>query len=147
MTIFSSDKPTEYKRGMTSGPSDIPAIQPGVGQDRTQIYTRFTKPTGATELFYSAESWVKIRLTLETAGPVAVGTANNLSPVLSGRGILLLVDEEMPFVIAKGNRIFVVADTVDRFKVIIEPIPWLAQLVLDVGSLAGRLHTILGRRQ
>lgn len=144
---FTKDAPTEYKRGMTTGPSDVPAIRPGVGQDRTQIYTYFTIPDGETHLVYSAESWVRIRLTLETGGPVSMGTQQSISPVLSGRGILLLVNDEIDFVIANGNRVYMVADTVDRVKFIVEPIPWLQQLILDVGALTGRLaQSIRGRR-
>ncbi len=131
---------TKMNRGTPSGPSNVAG---GGGQARTQIYTRFTKANGVTELLYSPENWIRIRLTLETAGPVAVGTSNNLSPVLTGRGILLLVNEEIDFVIAKGDKVYIVADTINRVKVIIEPIPWLQQLTFDVSTMAGKIGNII----
>lgn len=94
----------------------------------TQIYTYFTRATGDTSLLYSADRWVKIKLTLETAGPVAIGTAATLEPVLSGRGRLLDTDEEYETYLPKGARIHIISETVNRVAVTIEPVPWLEQI-------------------
>jgi hypothetical protein len=88
----------------------------------TEIYTYFTQ-IGESRLLYSANFWCTIKLTLETAGPVAAGTRENLVPVLSGKGVLLTTDEDEEWVLAKGDRIFITAESVNRVKVIIEPLP------------------------
>lgn len=97
-------------------------------QANTLIYTLFTK-AGETRLVYSATTWVKIRLMLETAGPVAVGTRQQIGPTLSGKGILLPVNQEIDFVLAKGDRLFMVAEAINRVKFICEMIPWQEQIL------------------
>lgn len=103
-------------------------------QGRTEVSTFFTKGTG-DQLLYQAEGWVRLRLMLETAGPVAVGSRDQVSPPLSGKGILLPVNVEITFPVTKGNRIFIASTSVNRVRFIIEPIPWMEQLVTMVGSL------------
>ena len=44
----------------------------------TEISTYFTARIGTSELLYSAEDWVEITLRLETAGPVAVSTRQEI---------------------------------------------------------------------
>jgi hypothetical protein len=97
----------------------------------TEVYSYFTVPTTESDLLYSAESWVKMKLTLETAGPVAVGTAANITPVLGGNGRLLDTSEEWEVILSKGTRIYVTSQTVNRLSVTIEPIPWLEQIDTD----------------
>ncbi len=112
---------------------------------RTQIYTYFTKPTGISELLYSAESWVQMTLVLETAGPVSFGTSENVSPVLSGKGILLPpTGVPIEVYLPKGNRIFIAANAINRVKVIIEPLPWLEQIAQQVGEGLSGLRGTLG---
>jgi hypothetical protein len=98
---------------------------------RTDVYTYFTVPSREPFLLYSAENWVKIKLVLETSGAVAVGTAAEISPVLSGHGRLLDTDEEYETSIAKGTRFYIASETVNRVSVTIEPIPWLQQIDED----------------
>ena len=113
---------------------------------RTEVYSYFTRPTAETDLLYSAENWVRIKLTLETAGPVAVGTSHSLAPVLSGRGRLLDTGVEFECFLAKGTRFYVTSQTVNRISVTIEPIPWLEQISGDMammlGLIAGRIGQI-----
>jgi len=112
---------------------------------KTDIYTYFTVPSGETELLYSSENWVRIELQLETAGPVSVGTREEVSPVLSGKGILLPTgDESIEFVLPKGNRLYVASGSINRVKVIVEPIPWIEQLLMQIESGFGGLRGILG---
>ena len=56
------------------------------------------------------------RLTLENAGPVAVGTMSAITPVLSGKGELLETDVPRTFYIAKGTRLYIAATGVNRVK-------------------------------
>ena len=113
---------------------------------RTEIYTYFTVPDGDTQLLYSAENWVRIKLTLETAGPVAVGQSATLNPVLSGRGRLLDTDVEFEAYLPKGTRLFVVSESVNRISVTIEPVPWLEQLANQQESttaqIVGAIHSV-----
>lgn len=98
---------------------------------RTEIYSYFTQPSRQSQLLFSAENWVKIRLVLETAGPVAVGTSAEITPVLSGHGILLDTDEPFEVILSRSNRMYIAAETVNRVAVTIEPIPWLEQINAD----------------
>jgi hypothetical protein len=102
---------------------DPPAI-PSVKSTETftRIYTYFTE-AGDTRLLYSAQSWVQARLTLENAGPVSVGSDQNLVPVLSGKGILLPTNVEIEFYLSKGTRLYIAAEGVNRVKFIISPLP------------------------
>jgi len=99
---------------------------------RTEVYSYFTVPSTGSMLLYSAENWVRIKLELETAGPVAVGTSAEIGPVLSGHGRLLNTNEEYEVTLSKGARFYVVSETVNRISVTIEPIPWLEQIDTDM---------------
>ncbi len=88
----------------------------------TEIKTLITDQIGVSTNFMTAESWVQVKLRLETAGPVAVSTRENIAPPLSGKGGLLN-DDNMTFVLNKGDRLFYVAQAVNRVRVIIEPVP------------------------
>ncbi len=121
------------RTGVAPGVTEAePAIPAATG--RVEMSTYFTKPSG-NEVLYRAESWVRLRLMLETAGPVAVGSRDSVTPVLSGAGILLPIDVEITFPMTKGNRIFIAAVAINRVRVIIEPIPWLEQITIMLGQL------------
>lgn len=117
-----------------------PPAQPTVKatDTKTRIMTYFTI-AGETRLLYSAESWVRARLTLEDAGPVSIGTDQNISPVLSGKGRLLPTGEEIEFYLSKGDRIFIAAEAINRVAFTIEPIPYLASIQAALDALAGKL--------
>lgn len=118
----------------------------------TEINTYFTRPNGRSELVYSAESWVRIKLQLETAGPVAVGTRQEITPVLSGKGILLPTTGTTltEFIMPKGDRLFIASESINRVKYITEPIPWLEQMLYQIeqgfSSLKGIFGSIARRR-
>ena len=95
---------------------------------KTSIYTYFTIADGETKLMYSAENWVRIKLVLETAGPVAIGTNQNIAPTLSGRGRLLDTSEQYEVTLPKGTRLYIISETVNRTGVTVEPIPWMEQI-------------------
>lgn len=120
---------TNVAIGVTEGEPAIPAAQ-----GRTEISTYFTKDSG-DHLLYQAEGWVKLRLMLITAGPVDIGTRDQVSPVGSGKGIPLPQDVEVVFPLVKGNRIFITAVAVNRVRFIIEPIPWAEQITTMLGSM------------
>lgn len=96
----------------------------------TDTYTLFTQ-IGGNRLLYSAEEWVVVRLRLETAGPVAVSTREQVAPVLGGQGVLLNADD-LEFTLPKGDRLFYTAAAVNRVRVIIEPVPWLERILRTV---------------
>jgi hypothetical protein len=110
----------------------VPDVPPATG--RTEIATYFTK-VGGNQLLYQAEGWVKLRLVLETAGPVSVGTRDDIVPVLSGKGILLPTNVEIQFPMSKGQRIYISATAVNRVRRIIEPVPYADQILSMIGSL------------
>jgi len=117
-----------------------PAAQ-GPGDNRTQIYTYLTKlPTdGASDILYNGDRlWAKITLTLQTAGPVAVGQQSNLRPVLGGQGTLLTPGVPYVVTIGKGTRLYIAANTVNRVAVQVEPFPWLENITGLAGRIAGK---------
>ncbi len=143
-SINNPAKPSGSKIGMnqlgerTRAAAPVPQINAGEGQNRTKIYTFFTK-AGPTEILYSGDRlWARVRLVLETAGPVAVGDAESLVPVLSGKGQLLTTNEPVDFVISKGSRIYIASTSVNRVKVTVEPIPWLEQMTAILGVVAAK---------
>jgi hypothetical protein len=89
----------------------------------TEIYTYFTVPDGATKLLFSANFWCTAKLTLETAGPVSCGTRESLTPLLGGGGVFLNTGLVEEWVLAKGDRLFILAESINRVKFIVEPKP------------------------
>jgi hypothetical protein len=105
-----------------------PAAQQGDAQTRSQIDTYFTRIGGTNEIYGGDRQWALITLVLENAGPVAVGTDQDLTPVLSGKGQLLQTGEPLHFTIAKGQKLYVAATSINRIKRTIGPVPWLEQI-------------------
>ena len=110
----------------------------------TEISTYFTSRIGTSELLYSAEDWVEITLRLETAGPVAVSTRQEIVPLLSGKGVLLPVDDDFTFILPRGNRLYIAASAVNRVNFCVKPYPYINQAlnVLSQGfaSVVGALR-------
>ena len=97
----------------------------------TEIYTFFARPqppqTPFTVLYNGDRQFAQVILTLETAGPVAVSTKQQIDPVLSGKGQLLETGVPLSFFLAKGNRLYVATTSINRIKVTVQPLPWLEQ--------------------
>ena len=126
-----------------------PEPSPGPGNSRAQISTYFTKiPVvgESTPILYNGDRlWARVSLTLETAGPVAVGTMSQITPVLSGKGQLLETGKETYFDIAKGTRLYISATSVNRVKLKIEALPWLEQITGLMIQLIGSIGRLVGR--
>lgn len=126
----------------TGASASQPQTQTGAGDNRTQIYTYLTRlpKNGAADILYNGDRlWAKLTLTLEGAGPVSVGQQSNLFPVLGGQGVLLEADEPYEVIIAKGTRLYIAANGVNRVKVKVEPLPWLEQMTALIQSLVGKV--------
>jgi hypothetical protein len=100
----------------------------------SEVSTRFTKP-GENTLLYQAEGWVYINLLMIDAGPVSVGTRDDIAPVLSGKGGLLIQNEIFRFPVRKGQRVFITANTVARVRMTIEAPPFGEQVLNLLGSI------------
>ncbi len=125
--------------------AQAPAADQGRAEARTVVQTYFTKADAETTILYNGDrQWSKITLTLETAGPVAVGTVQKITPVLSGKGIQLSTDEPTTITVAKGTRLYIASTSVNRVRMQVEPLPWLEQITgllrQFVGGLAARLR-------
>jgi len=108
----------------------------------TEISTFIARPpiNGQLPVLYNGDrQYAQVILTLETAGPVAVGTKQQLLPVLSGKGALLETGEPTSFFLAKGNRLWVASTSINRIKVVVQPVPWLEQFAGILGLIAYRL--------
>lgn len=129
-----------------------PTASVGVGQTKTETFTYFTAAppaTGsATEVLYQADRlWAKVTVELKTGGRVAVGTSRELAPVLSGRGILLTINQPESFVLARSVRLYVAATTLQRLNIKVEPLPWLEQITATLRSIAaGVVELATGKR-
>ncbi len=131
-----------------------PSEEVGTGSNRTQVYTYITKvpmPGQATPTIYNGDRlWARVTLTLENAGPVAVGQSSNLGGINSGIGQLLETDVPMPFTIAKGTKLYVLATAVNRIKVTVEPLPWLEQITAlltnKLDAMIDAINRTVGRK-
>lgn len=125
----------------TIAQATAPGSTPATSQSRSFVDTYFTKVPvegEAPEIIYNGDRvWVKVILTLETAGPVAVGNLSSITPVLSGKGMLLETDEPAEFFIAQGTRLYVAATGINRIKRVIEPLPWLETISGMISQLLG----------
>jgi hypothetical protein len=104
----------------------------------TEIYTFFARPTtdGQLPVIYNGDrQYAQVYLTLETAGPVAVSTKQQILPVLSGKGQLLETGVPLLFSLAKGNRLWVATTSINRIKVTVQPLPWLEQFAGLLGLI------------
>lgn len=111
---------------------------------RASAYDIFTTTVGQSVNFYSADQWVRMKLVLETAGPVAIGLGNSdILPVLSGKGRLLDVSQEWEVYLPKGARVYYAASSVNRVGVTIEPVPWLEQISMQISAVAGAVSSVL----
>lgn len=130
-------KPTDNPGSKTAAPAIIQAsTQPA------QTYTYFTKGDGASRQLFSASRWTRAQLLLETAGPVSIGTADNITPVLSGKGTLLTTDIPFEIDLAPGNKLWIAAEAVNRLKVTFTPYAWQEQQL----AALERIATLLGTR-
>lgn len=112
---------------------------------KARTYTLFTNgPFGVTHsIIEDASSWLRVKLRLETAGPVAVGTNPDLGVVLGGHGALLGADE-MEVVLKKNDDLYYVSNATNRVRVIIEAIPWQEQILI---TLSDTVKTLLSLRK
>lgn len=138
-------RPALAKLGPTAGATNrnvgsVQAPSPTIAgaELHTEIYTYFAKPPidGKTNILYNGDrQYAQVILTLETAGPVAVSTKQNILPTLSGKGALLETNVPLSFFVAKGNRLYVATSSINRIKVTVQPVPWLEQLAGLLGGI------------
>jgi hypothetical protein len=97
----------------------------------TDVFTYFTPANGQTQLVFSANDtdWVDIIMNLETAGPVAFGTKQDLSPVASGKGRLLPTGVDVHLTLPPAGRLYMVSTTVNRVAMQVSPYPWLRDIL------------------
>lgn len=116
-----------------------PAATTGQSENKIQIRTYLTTPGPSVVLYNGDRMWARLTLTLETAGPVAVGEQSAIVPVTSGKGQLLQAGVPTVFNVAKGNRIYIAANGVNRVSVVIESYPFLETITGLLTALVGTL--------
>ena len=138
--------PQTSKLGQVSAPNrniataPAPEADQGRTESRTYAQTYFTKVSNETAILYNGDrQWARVTLELETAGPVVVGTQQKITPVLSGKGMLLVTNEPKTLTIAKGTRLYIASTSINRVTVQVEPLPWLEQITGTLRALVGRL--------
>jgi hypothetical protein len=124
--------------------SPTPSDTTGHAETRINISTYFTSVPGVGDppavLYNGDRIWTRVRVTLLTAGPVAVGQLANLFPVLGGAGQLLQPGVPTTFDIAKGNKLYIAANSVNRVSLTVEPYPWLETLTGLLTSLVAAVR-------
>lgn len=121
-------KGSPTNRTATSLPD--PSAEQSQGNYKTTFKTVQTVGNGQVTPLYAADlRWARVKLYLETAGPVAISDSQSFNPVFSGQGVLLQPGEELEFEVARGNKIFISSPTVNRVRMIVEPIGWGEQLL------------------
>lgn len=103
---------------------------------RTDMFDLFTFAIGTSELFYSANQSVKVTFILETAGPVVISTRAEVVPVLSGKGLSLRTGVPVTWHYPKGSRLYYGCAALNRVGIVIEPIPWMDQVVHEIRGVA-----------
>ena len=134
MAKLGANTSTDRTRGTVQAPSASVAG----AELATELYTFFARPTtdGQLAVNYNGDrQYAEVFLTLETAGPVAVSTKQQILPVLSGKGQLLETGVPLRFELAKGNRLWVATTSLNRIKVTVQPLPWLEQLAGLLGLI------------
>ncbi len=134
--------------GTPNAPPPPVTASPGRGDRETEMLTFFTKvgpqPRSQNILYNNERQWAKITVTLETAGPVAIGNRADLFPVLSGKGELLATGVPTVIHMGKGNnRLYYAATAVSRLKLQIEPLPWLEEITSNLIELR---NALIGRK-
>lgn len=134
----------------TPGRGDVPGLRSTEQVDRNLSSSTFFTPIGAistgTPIIYNGDRlWAKVTLTLETAGPVAVGQQSNLFPVLGGSGILLQTGVPFSWDVGKGTKLYIAATAVNRVSVLIQAYPWVEQIMAGVDNIQ-QLLTALARK-
>lgn len=130
--------------------SPVMSASSGTGSDSpSEYFTYFTQVPGTgqagTQILYTANRiWADVTVMLETAGPVAVGSADNLQPVLGGAGILLQPNIPRTFRLAQGSRLFIASTSVNRVSVQIDPVPWLYTITSKLSQGLDLLTQIFG---
>ena len=115
----------------TQGSVQAPSPSFAGAELNAEVYTYFARPAadGTAAILYNGDrQHAQVTLTLETAGPVIVGTKQQLYPVTSGKGARLETGVPTTFYISKTNRIWVATSSLNRVSVTVQPVPWLEQI-------------------
>lgn len=129
MAIDRGSPPPSHPARPGAGVANTAAASDFLSSERRTTATTYLTDVGGTKVLYPGDKrWAKVTLVLETAGPVAVGTAANLTPVLSGKGILLTTNVAKEIIIAKGDKLYIAATSVNRVQLVIESYPWIEQI-------------------
>lgn len=140
--FVASQSPSEIGRAIP--PANVPSPDQRAGNYKNDANTYFTKPGPTRQLYTGDRSWAKVTLTLQTAGPVAVGPSATITPVLSGKGILLPTLVPVEFLVARGNKLWIASTAVNRVSIQIEEYPWLEQILGGVVRGFDIIAKILG---
>jgi hypothetical protein len=150
---------TATPQGRVEPIRNIPSPDQNVGNYPTRTSTFITEAGAAAAIVYQASTaWSKVKLRLETAGPVAVSTTQQFLPVTSGKGILLPPGEWVELELAQGNNLYIASTTVNRVIVVVQPISWaeqilggivrgvdvLARALAPMASVPGSIQTLAG---
>lgn len=122
----------------TLGSVQAPSATIAGAELTTELSTYFAKPPvdGQLPVIYNGDrQFADVTLELQTAGPVYVGTKQQILPLGSGKGQELLTGQPVTFTLAKGNRLWVAAGSVSRISVTIQPSAWLELLTGLVSSI------------
>lgn len=105
-----------------------------LGQTRANTIFTSGQPFGRGHVLYTAQKWFRVKLRLETAGPVTIGFASDITAVGAGSGASLGADE-VEVIVKKGDTLYYAANAINRVRMVVEPVPWAEQMWSRVGSI------------
>lgn len=107
--------------------------------DTTELFDIFTTTIGESRSFYTTNRWIRVTLTLQTAGPVVVATRADVVPVNTGKGASLMPGVPLTMTLPRGSTLYYGCASVQRFSVVVEPIPWANEIAGKIDDVASAL--------
>lgn len=72
------------------------------------------QPSTATKVLFEANEYVELTILKETSGNVVIGTAANLDPIGSGKGMALPADVPVVVTMNPGTRLYFIGEDEDQ---------------------------------
>lgn len=104
----------------------------------TELSTYIAKPPidGQLPILYNGDrQFAEVILELQTAGPVFVGTKQQILPLGSCKGQQLFTGQQVRYQLPKGNRLWVATGSISLIAVTIQAYAWLENITGLISSI------------
>lgn len=136
---------TATSQGRTQPAQRVPSPVMADGNYPTRLFTVFTVPGDEVkQVFTASVEWTRVKVMLQTAGPVAISTNQQFTPTLSGKGLILQTGVPVEFELARGNNLYISSPAINRIAVIVQPIAWAEQMMGGIVRGVAGIATAVG---